>query len=59
MAASIPAHGWVRDGQAEVPALLVAWERRGTEWWGRVAVVVAGEPVVQVVRADMLRPATV
>lgn len=58
MAASVPAHVWVRSGAREDPALLVEWQRRGVEWWGLVAIVVDGEAIIQAVRADLLRPSS-
>lgn len=32
-------HVWVRQGGAEAPGLLIWWEKRGTTWWGRVAMI--------------------
>lgn len=57
MAGSVPAHVWVRSGAREDPGLLLQWQRRGVEWWGLVAIVVDGEPIIQAVRGDLLRPA--
>lgn len=60
MAGPVPAHVWVRrggwEGAPEDPGLLVAWERRGVEWWGLVAMVTDGEPGLFSIRADRLRP---
>lgn len=51
-------HVWVRDGVTEQPGLLLWWEKRGTAWWGRVAMVdPGGDPALVDVMASLLRPA--
>lgn len=54
----LPQHVWVRDGDLDQPGLLVSWQWQGAEWWGSVVLVVDGEPVLKLVRADLLRPAS-
>lgn len=58
------AHVWVADpeGGPDLPGVLIAWQRRGQDWWAQVAFVVydgvAPALVTQWVEAGVLRPAT-
>ena len=55
MPVPLPAHVWVKSGAAESAGLLLAWQWQGAEWWGKVALVEDGEPVIKLIRADLLR----
>ena len=51
-------HVWVRAGAGEQPGLLLSWEKRGSTWWGRVAMVDAdGDPALVDIVGSLLRPA--
>lgn len=52
-------HVWVRQGEAEAPGLLIWWEKRGTTWWGRVAMIDPdGDAALIDVVGTLIRPAT-
>lgn len=50
-------HVWVRQGASDAPGLLVWWEKRGTVWWARVAMIDAdGDPALVDILGSLLRP---
>lgn len=50
-------HVWVRQGTSLRPGLLLWWEKRGTTWWGRVAMVDAdGDAALVDVVGGQLQP---
>lgn len=55
---AVGVHVWVKDGAIEIPGLLAGWQQQlDSAWWGRVVMVVDGQPAETLIRSDLLRKA--